>query len=97
MSISKTEVKHIAKLARIELSAEEIEKFRKDLSTILEYIEKLKSVNTEGVEPLASVTGLENALREDRSESPSMADEILANAPERVGRFIKVKKVFENY
>ena len=94
MSISKEEVKHIAKLSRIELSEGELTKFQGELNRILGYIEVLKTIDTEGVEPLAQVTGLENAYREDVTMDSGLQDKIIKNAPEREGRFIKVKKVF---
>lgn len=94
MSITKKEVEHIAKLARIELSEHEVEKLRVDLNKVLGYIEVLKTVNTDGVEPLAQVTGLENAFRDDRVEESEVSANIIKNAPASTGRFIKVKKVF---
>ena len=94
MSISKEEVKHIAKLSRIELSEGELTKFQGELNRILGYIEVLKTIDTEGVEPLAQVTGLENAYREDVTMDSDLQDKIIKNAPESEGRFIKVKKVF---
>ncbi len=94
MAITRDDVKHIAKLARIELKAEELEKFRSDLNKVLGYVEVLKTVDTEGVEPLATVTGLENVWREDEAEESEVQEEIVKNAPERKGKFIKVKKVF---
>jgi aspartyl-tRNA(Asn)/glutamyl-tRNA(Gln) amidotransferase subunit C len=96
MPITKKEVEHIAKLARIELTPEEVEKFQGDLNKVLGYIEILKTVNTEGVEPLAQVTGLENAFREDIAEQSPYPADIVKNAPEHSGRFIKVKKVFDS-
>ena len=87
------EIKHIAKLARIELTGEELEKFRSDLAQILGYIEVLKTVDTDGVEPLAQVTGLQNVFREDEAENSGLQDEIISRAPNRTGRFYKVKKV----
>ena len=94
MSITKKEIEHIAKLARIELREDELEKFRVDLNKVLGYIEVLKTVNTDGVEPLAQVTGLENVFREDVAERSELTDDILKNTPDHTGRFIKVKKVF---
>ena len=92
--ITKEEVAYIAKLARIELKPEELEKFRTDLSKILGYIEVLKTVDTEGIEPLAQVTGLENVFRPDEvKDGKASPDDILSIAPETSGRFIKVKKV----
>lgn len=92
--ISKKEVEHIAKLARIELTPAEVEKFQGDLNKVLGYIEVLKTVDTEGVEPLAQVTGLENVYRDDRAGESQLPDQIIKNASEHSGRFIKVKKVF---
>jgi len=94
MSISKKDVEHIAKLARIELSEEEIGKFQGNLNKVLGYIEVLKKVNTDGVEPLAQVTGLENVFREDEAVASPLASDIIDSAPAKSGRFIKVKKVF---
>ena len=88
------QIKHIAKLARIELKEDEIEKFRADLNKVLGYIEVLKTVDTTGVEPLATVTGLENVFREDVAERSELTEDILKNASDHTGRFIKVKKVF---
>ena len=92
--ITKQEVAKIAKLARIDLSDEELEKYRADLNKVLGYIEILKTVDTEGVEPLAQVTGLENVFRDDIAAPPLIADEILKSAPETSGRYVRVKKVF---
>ena len=93
MSITKKEVANIAKLARIEIAEEELEKYRTDLNKVLGYIEILKTVDTEGVEPLAQVTGLENAFRDDQVQTSEIADELLSQAPDTSGRFIRVKKV----
>lgn len=93
MSITKDEVARIAALARIKLSDEELDKYRTDLNKVLGYIEILKTVNTDGVEPLAQVTGVENVFRDDEARTSDIADEILSLAPETSGRFIKVKKV----
>lgn len=65
------EVKHIAKLANLTLSENEVEKFRGQLSEVLAYVEKLKEVETSSVEPTSQVTGLENVFREDK-EKPSL-------------------------
>lgn len=66
--VSEEEVKHIAELARIELTSEEVNKFTKEISDILGYIEQLKEVDTEGVEPISQVTGKVNVFREDVAE-----------------------------
>ena len=68
--ISEKDIQHIAKLARIELDAKTQEKMKKDLSSILGYVEQLNSVNTEGVEPLYQTTGLMNQMRADKHRKP---------------------------
>jgi len=97
MNLSKDEIQHIAKLARLELSDAELEKYGGQLSAILNYIDQLKEVDTAGVEPTAQVTGLENVLREDviRDWDGKEIEEALADSPEREDRFIKVKRVIK--
>jgi len=97
MQLSKQEIQHIAKLARLELTDAELEKYGGQLSAVLSYIDQLKEVNVKGVEPTAQVTGLENVLREDKVENwnSDEIEEALKDAPEREGRFIKVKRVIE--
>lgn len=97
MELTKKEIEHIAKLARLDLTNEELEKYGGQLSGILGYIDMLKEVDTTGVEPTAQVTGLENMLREDKIEEWDKAEveAALKDSPDREGRFVKVKKVFE--
>ena len=93
--LSKEEVQHIADLARISVSEDEIEKYQKDLSGILDYFVELQNLDTENIEPIGHITGMENVLRSDRFEDfGSIGKEaILANAPERKDGSIKVKNV----
>ncbi|MFA6106953.1 MAG: Asp-tRNA(Asn)/Glu-tRNA(Gln) amidotransferase subunit GatC [Patescibacteria group bacterium] len=97
MQLTKKEIEHIAKLARLDLTEAELEKYGGQLSGILGYIDMLKEVDTAGVEPTAQVTGLLNVLREDAVEEWDEAEReaALKDAPEREERFIKVKRVFE--
>lgn len=97
MSLSKNEIQHIAKLARLELTDEELEKYGGQLSAILDYIDQLKEVEVKGVLPTAQVTGLENVWREDKVKNWDKEEIELAlkDAPEREERFIKVKRVIE--
>src|SRR3989344_6196771 len=93
-----SEIKHVAQLARIKITQKEEEKFRKDLSSILDYINKLNEVNTEGVEPLYQTTGLVNSMRPDEHRKDFVMDEdlnkkLISQAPEKEERFIKVKSV----
>lgn len=97
MALSKEEVLHIAKLARLELKKEEIEKFRTQLSGILAYVEKLQKVNTAGVEPIAQITGLKNVSRLDEVEkfAPDDIKKMLKQAPAKKDNLIKTVGVFE--
>ena len=94
--LSKEEVIHIAKLARLGLEEEEIENFQKELSSILDYIEKLKEVDISEVEPMSHSVVLESVMREDTEiEKPEFRNEkLLKSAPETKEGFVKVKSVF---
>lgn len=87
------EVKKIALLSRIELRDGEVEKFQKELSMILDYVDELKKVDTEGLEIVASVTGLENVMRPDVPVIPDNRDDIMAGAPEIKDGYYKVKSI----
>ncbi len=97
MQLSKDEIQHIAKLARLELTDAELEKYGGQLSAVLNYVDQLKEVDVKGVEPTAQVTGMTNVLREDEARDWDKAEieEALKDAPEREGRFIKVKRIIE--
>jgi len=86
LTITKEEVEHIAKLARIRLSEDEKEKMTSELGAILAYVSKLNEIDTTGVEPTAQVTGLENVFRKDTPEGRIEADLIKGH--------LKVKAVF---
>ena len=92
--LSKDDIKYCAKLIRIDLTPEEEDKFFKQLSSVLGYFEKLNELDLEGVEPIYQVTGQTNIFREDEITNVSRAEDMLRNAPEREGDFIKVKSVF---
>ena len=96
MQLSKDEVLHIAKLARIALTKEEVDKFQKQLSSIVDFISELKQVNVEGVEPTAQVTGLVNVVRGDFEEKcdAETVYGIIQSFPDKKGRFMKVPPVF---
>lgn len=89
------DVNHIAKLARLGLAEKEKKKLKKELSAILEFVEKLNKVKTDKVEPTAQVTGLENVSRQDkgRVKNKRETDKLLELAPERKSRYVKVKAV----
>ena len=95
MPVSTEQVRHIAKLARIAMSDEEIERLAPELNNILGWIEQLGEVNTEGVEPLTAVIDQKLRLRDDVVTEGNIRDEILANAPEAQHGFFAVPKVIE--
>jgi len=95
MSVSPEQVRHIAKLARIAMSDEEIERLAPELNNILGWVEQLAEVNTEGVEPLTAVIDLKLRLRDDVVNDGNIRDAVLANAPEAQHGFFAVPKVIE--
>ena len=95
MKLSPEEVKHIALLARLGLSEDEVEKFQGQLSNILENFEILQNVDTTDVPPTSHPIALENVFREDEVAPSFAPEEVLANAPEQEGSCFKVKAVLE--
>ena len=89
------DIEHIAKLARLRLTDAEKETFTKQMETIVEYIEKLNELDTEGVEPTSHVLPLGNAFRRDEVDPSPAVAEILAAAPQRQGRYYKVPRIIE--
>jgi len=80
--LSTEDVLKLARLSRLRLSGEEVERFRSELSEILNYVEKLDEVNVDGLEPTYQVTGLTNVTRPDEiKEYAASPDELLKNAP----------------
>lgn len=97
MKLTKEQVEHIAMLARLGLTAKEKEKFRDQLSSILDYVEKLNEVDTKEVAATAHATGLENVMRTDKitaSEKETMSKLIQA-APVSERGLVKTRGVFE--
>ena len=88
-------VEKIARLARIRLTEERKEPIAQDLNRILSWIEELNEVNTDGVEPLASVTGHSLPLRADEITDGDVQEKIVSNAPEEASGFFVVPKVVE--
>ena len=95
MSVSPEQVRHIAKLARIAMSDQELEKLVPELNNILGWVERLGEVDTDGVEPLATVIDQKLRLRDDVVTDGDIRDEVLANAPEAQHGFFAVPKVIE--
>ena len=93
--ISIHEVDHVARLARLELSAAEKERMRSELDGILSYIDKLRGLDTRDVEPTSHAVPVTNVMRDD-VEGPSLPqEEMLANAPDRHRDLFRVPKIIE--
>jgi aspartyl-tRNA(Asn)/glutamyl-tRNA(Gln) amidotransferase subunit C len=95
MGLTHEEVKHIATLARLGLSDEEIDKFKVQLSDILRNFEILKQIDTSALAPTAQSIELSNVFREDVARPSYSEQDILANAPQQESNFFKVKAVLE--
>ena len=91
--IEKKDVEYVAWLARLELSEEEKEKFTRQLGQVLEHAEKIKSLDTEDVEPTSHVIAMKNVMREDEVRPCLSQDEALSNAPSREGGYFKVPRI----
>ena len=94
MRLSKDLVKHVAKLANLPLTFDEEKKYSKQLSKILDYIEKLNSADTSKVEPTYNVSGLENVMAKDEVIESLSQDEAIKNATQKKDGFIVTKGVF---
>jgi aspartyl-tRNA(Asn)/glutamyl-tRNA(Gln) amidotransferase subunit C len=95
MNISIADVEHIARLARLELLPEEKSLFAGQMGAILDYVEKLKELNTDGIVPTSHAVPMENAFREDVTAPSIGLKKALANAPLSSGSFFAVPKVIE--
>ena len=93
MRITSDEVRHIALLARVGMTEEEIESMRDQMSHILDSIDVLGQVDTEGVEPTGHSADVESVMRDDEVTASRPLEDVLANAPRREGDFIRVKAV----
>jgi len=94
-SISRSDVEHVAHLARLHLTDEELDRMQVQLSNILDAIDTLQQVDTSHVGPTASVIQLENVMRDDESRPGISREAALANAPLRDGDFLRVPTVLE--
>lgn len=96
MEITQKEVEHVAKLARLELSEDEKVTFARQLSGILNYMDQLRSLDTTGVEPTATVLPADNIVREDQVHPSLPRDKALANAPDQAEGFFRVPRILED-
>lgn len=96
MSLTRAEVEHVARLARLQLTEEECDAFTLQLNDILKFVEQLNALDTGDIEPMAHAIPVANVFRPDQV-CPSMDPELaLANAPDRVNNYFRVPKVLED-
>ena len=95
MSVDAKTVKRIGRLARIRIEEDEVEKYQRELNTILGFIEQLSEVDVTGVEPMTSVTPMQLRRREDKITDGNMAERVVRNAPLNEDNFFVVPKVIE--
>jgi len=95
MKLSREEVLHIALLARLGLTETDVDRFRQQLSNILESFEILQQVDTSGIPPTAQSIPLQNVMKDDEATPSLPQSQILANAPRRDGEYFRVRAVLE--
>lgn len=91
--ITKDDVKHVAKLARLELTEEETEKYSEQLGNILKYVEQMNEVDTTGIEPMPHAVPVTNVMREDEVKYEQTKEELMKNAPYEEDGFFRVPKI----
>lgn len=95
MKLSREEVEHVARLARLALPEDEIDRLTGEMDAILDYVEKLNELDTEGIVPTAHAVPVENALREDEVKPSIGVEKALANAPQSASGCFRVPRVIE--
>ena len=91
--IGADEVKHVAKLARLELTDSEVEKYSKQLGDILKYVEQMNEVDTTGIEPMPHPIPIYTVMREDVVSYEQTKEELMKNAPYEEDGFFRVPKI----
>ena len=95
MRLSREEVKHVALLARLELTDAEREQFTTQLNSILEHFQVLTELDTSGIEPTSHVIPLQSVLRDDEVRPSLPAEDVMANAPDRLAETFRVPRIVE--
>jgi aspartyl-tRNA(Asn)/glutamyl-tRNA(Gln) amidotransferase subunit C len=95
MSLTAREVQWVAHLARLQLTEAELETMTRQLRAIVDYVDQLRQVNTDGVEPMAHALAVQNVFRDDEPAASLSVDDALANAPQRRGDFYSVPAVLD--
>lgn len=94
-NLTKEDILHIAKLGNLTLNEKEIEMFKKQLSSVIDYINKLQEVDTKNIEPSSQITGLTDVFRDDKIDDQRTltSDQALANTKSKEGNLFKVKAI----
>jgi aspartyl-tRNA(Asn)/glutamyl-tRNA(Gln) amidotransferase subunit C len=95
MSLTQKEVEHIAMLAHLRLGEQELEKYRQQLTDILDYADRLRQVDTSAISPTTTVLPLRSVLRDDEIKKSLNRDDFLVNAPEQDRHMFQIPPVFE--
>ncbi len=95
MALTREDVQHVAWLARLQLTEEEIDLFREHLSAILEYAQVLAEIDVSGVPPTATVLPMRNVMREDEVRPSLPRDVVLSNAPDKQDGYFRVRAVLD--
>ena len=95
MSVSKEEVKHLAKLSRLAFDDNSLDKITNDLSSIVDFANQLSEIEVEGVKPTAHILDIKNVFREDNVDKSYDREEILKNAPDREAGCVSVPQTVE--
>ena len=95
MRLTDEEVRHVAALARVAMTDDEVELMRSQLSNILDHVDVLNQVDTEGVEPTGHSVDVTSVMRDDNVSESAQLEDVLANAPSTHDDFIRVKAVLE--
>ena len=96
MSLTRAEVQHIAELAKLQLTEAEEALYQEQLSDILDYIQRLNTLDTGAIPPTATVLPLRSIMRDDVPRPSLPVDEVLANAPARAGDSFEVRVILED-
>lgn len=95
MKINRAQVEHVSRLARLALSAEEIDALTGEMDAILDYVEQLNTLDTDGIVPTAHAVPMENAFREDAVKPGFTPEQALRNAPDAADNAFRVRRIIE--
>jgi len=95
MKVTKATIEHVANLARLNLTQDEMDRLTSEMENIISYVDKLNELDTSGVKPMEHVIPIKNVFREDRVEKSYDREKVLSNAPSRENGCFKVPKIVE--